>query len=197
MIVIDDIIISDDLKLQKFVCDLNACKGVCCIEGEGGAPLEIEELKELDEHYDKIKPFITEKGAKIIEEKGKYIFEKDDEYTGYGTPLMDDKGACAYVNFDSKGTAYCGIEKAHNEEKIPFRKPISCHLYPVRIKVYKGFEAVNYEDWEICDAACTLGEQLKIPVYKFCKDALIRKFGEEFYETLETIISNEEDNKGV
>lgn len=185
MIVIDDILVSDDVIQKQFVCDLKKCKGACCVEGDGGAPLEVDELKILEEQYEKIEPYMTEKGKAAVAEKGKYVFEKDDQYTGYGTPLIGNTGACAYVNFNEKGIAYCSIEQAYNDGIIDFRKPISCHLYPIRINEYKHSTAVNYEVWNICNDACTLGAQLKVPTYIFVKDALIRKFGEEFYEQLE------------
>lgn len=155
------------------------------MEGDGGAPLEVDELKILEDQYEKIEPYMTEKGKAAVAEKGKYVFEKDDQYTGYGTPLIGNTGACAYVNFNEKGIAYCSIEQAYNDGIIDFRKPISCHLYPIRINEYKHSTAVNYEAWNICNDACTLGAQLKMPTYIFVKDALIRKFGEEFYEQLE------------
>ncbi|MEZ5007056.1 MAG: DUF3109 family protein [Chitinophagales bacterium] len=185
MIVIDDILISDDVIEKQFVCDLKKCKGACCIEGDGGAPLEVDELKILEDEYEKFEPYMTEIGKQAIAEQGKYVFEKDDFYTGYGTPLIGNTGACAYVNYDEKGVALCSIEQAFNDGKITFRKPISCHLYPVRIKEYKKSTAVNYETWNICSDACTLGAKLKVPTYVFVKDALIRKFGEEFYEQLD------------
>lgn len=181
---IDDILVSDDVVDVKFVCDLTRCKGACCVEGDGGAPLEVDELKLLDDHYAAIEPFLTEKGRAAIEAQGKYLFEKDDEYTGYGTPLIGNTGACAYVTFDGQGVAQCGIEQAWAAGAIPFRKPVSCHLYPVRVKVYEEITAVNYETWDICSPACELGKSLQVPVYQFVRDGLIRRFGEEFYEQL-------------
>ncbi len=197
MIVIDNILISDDVAEKQFVCDLNKCKGACCVEGDGGAPLELDEMKALDAVYEAVKPYMTKKGIATVEEKGKYVFEKDDEYTGYGTPLIGNTGACAYVNFDDKGIAQCSIEQAFNDGVVSFHKPISCHLYPIRIKEYKHSTAVNYERWDICDDACTLGAQLKVPTYIFVKNALIKKFGEEFYEQLEGAVAykNKQEDK--
>ncbi len=194
MIVIDDILISDDVVEKRFVCNLKKCKGACCIEGDGGAPLEVDELKLLEDNYELIKPFMTEKGISAVEEKGVHVFEKDDEYTGYGTPLIGNTGACAYVKVDEKGDAQCTIEQAFNEGVINFHKPISCHLYPIRIKEYETITAVNYEVWEVCDDACSLGKTLEIPTYVFVKDALIRKFGEAFYKELENAVQYKKES---
>ncbi|MCO5247557.1 MAG: DUF3109 family protein [Chitinophagales bacterium] len=184
MILIDDILISDDIIETQFVCDLNACKGACCVEGDGGAPLEKEEIEILQRDLDKILPYLTVEGKKVIEEQGVFTVEKEDEYTGYATPLING-GACAFVTFRKDGTAACGIEDAYNDEKMNFRKPVSCHLYPIRVKNYDKMVAVNYDEWDICKAACVLGKRLQMPLYKFVKDGLIRKFGQEFYDVLE------------
>ena len=185
MIAIDDILISEDVVEEHFVCDLLKCKGACCVEGDGGAPLDVDELKILDAIYEKVEPFLEQDGINAISERGKYVFEKDHEYTGYGTPLIGNTGACAYRIIKADGVAACGIEKAWEAGAVDFRKPVSCHLYPIRIKEYETMTAVNYEVWDICDAACALGDQLKVPAYRFVKDGLIRKFGEEFYQRLE------------
>ncbi len=181
MIVIDDILISDEIVRQYFVCNLAACKGGCCVEGESGAPLEFEETEMLEKIYPEVKNYLTEEGRKTIEEKGFYTKDKKGVYK---TPLMKD-GACAYVRFES-GIARCGIQKACEEGKINFPKPVSCHLYPVRItKNRMSRENVNYEEWKICNPACELGKSLKMPLYQFVKEALVRKFGEGFYGALE------------
>lgn len=193
MIVIDNTMISTELLEKKFVCDLQRCKGACCVEGAGGAPLEAGELPVMEEIFDAVKPYLTREGIAAIEQKGIYVKEEDDEFTGWGTPLIGNTGACAYVNYDEKNIAYCGIEKAFLDGKISFRKPVSCHLYPVRVKVSAGFTLVNYDEWDICDPACALGEQLQVPVYRFVKDAFIRRFGEEIYGVLETVAAKERD----
>lgn len=182
MISIGDTLISEDILEKKFVCDLTACKGACCVEGDAGAPLEPEEVKILADEYEKVKPYLRPEGIKAIEEQGTHVI---DELDGEPvTPLVND-AECAYVVFDENGTTLCGIEKAWKEGKTHFRKPVSCHLYPIRIQKYSSFEAVNYHKWKICSAACSLGESLKVPVYKFTKDALIRKYGPEWYTDLE------------
>ncbi len=178
-------IVSEDLIEKDFVCNLNACKGACCIEGEAGAPITEEEVEILKEIYPKVKPFLRPEGIVAIEKQGTYIKTDLDELE---TPLVDGK-ECAYVTFTDRGIASCGIEDAFNAGAIDFRKPISCHLYPVRVQDYSEFAAVNYHRWPICDDACTLGKKLKVPVYKFVKTALIRKFGENWYAELEKVAS--------
>ncbi|MFN8283007.1 MAG: DUF3109 family protein [Chitinophagales bacterium] len=184
MILIDDVLISDDVIDVQFVCNIKKCKGICCVEGDSGAPVEKSETKILKKIYPKIKKYLLPEGIKAIEEQGTFVDEPDDEYTPFATPLIDG-GACAYVNYEKDGTISCAIEKAWKDGATDFRKPISCHLYPIRIKQMETVTAVNYDVWDICGDACKLGKSLKVPVYVFLKDALIRKFGEEFYITLE------------
>ena len=175
-------IVSEDIIEKEFVCNLAACKGRCCIDGEAGAPLEEEELQILLEIYPKVKPFLREEGIKAIEDQGLFITSEGE----YETPLINGKD-CVFVIFDEKNTAKCGIEEAYNEGETDWKKPISCHLYPVRIMEYSEFSAVNYHSWPICDDACSLGKELQVPVYKFVKEALIRKFGEGWYAELEKV----------
>lgn len=184
MLVIEGVLVSDAVLSESFHCNLNACKGACCVEGDSGAPLETEELKILEGQIENIKPFLTEKGISAINQQGLYVLDQDDGT--YVTPLIDE-GPCAYIQYDESGIAKCGIENAFRAGVTDFRKPISCHLYPIRISKNKktGFEALNYEEWSICKAACSLGLKMKIPVFRFLKEAIIRKYGEEFYETLE------------
>ena len=184
MLIIEDVLVSDEVISQKFICNLNACKGACCWEGDYGAPLEEAELDILDTIYEDIKHFLTPEGRAIIEKKGAYTYYEDAE--DFGTPLING-GACVYMTHDEQGVAQCGIELAYKAGKTDFKKPISCHLYPIRItpRSENQFEMVNYEHWEICSAACTLGKQHQMPVYRFLKDALIRKYGEAFFEALD------------
>jgi len=176
-------IVSEDIIEKDFVCNLSACKGACCIDGDAGAPLTKEEADILEDIYPKVKPFLRKKGIEAIEAQGTSIKNEWDEIE---TPLIDGAD-CAYVIFDNKKTALCGIEEAYNQGEIKWKKPISCHLYPIRVKEYTEFSAVNYEKWDICDDACVLGKELQVPVYKFVKDALIRKFGEDWYTELEKV----------
>lgn len=182
MIAIGDVLVSDDVVEQQFVCDLNACKGGCCVEGDCGAPLTEEEADLLHEIFPKIKHLLPENYAAEIEKQG--VFTHDDEH-GLVTPTVNG-GICAFGYIDELGIVKCGIEKAWKEGIVDFQKPISCHLYPIRISVSEGFEAVNYEPRKkMCKPACKLGKQLKVPVYQFLKDPLIRKYGTDFFEALE------------
>lgn len=183
MFQIDKTIVSEEIISNDFVCNLSACKGACCIDGEAGAPLEESELSILESIYPSVKPYLRPEGLTAIEAQGVYIKGVDGDWE---TPLIDGAD-CAYVIFDNKGVALCAIEKAYNEGKIDWKKPISCHLYPVRVKQYSDFSAVNYHRWYICDNACSLGKELTDPVYKFVKEALIRKFGNQWYEELEEV----------
>lgn len=176
-------IVSEDIIEKDFVCNLSACKGACCVDGDAGAPLDEAETKILVDIYPKVKPFLRQEGIAAIEQQGVFITTEDGEFE---TPLINGAD-CAYVIFDGKGTALCAIEEAHNQGEVDWKKPVSCHLYPVRVKDYSEFSAVNYHKWEICDDACTLGKELQVPVYKFVKQALIRKFGEDWYLELEKI----------
>ena len=191
MFEIDKKIVSLDLIQAKFTCDLEKCKGYCCVYGESGAPLEEEEVYILKKIFPELKKFLRPEGILAIEKQGTFVVDEDKEKV---TPLIG-KMECSYAIFEN-GIARCGIEKAFEAGVITFRKPVSCHLYPVRIKKYEGFEAVNYDCWHVCDPARTNGKNLNIPVYVFVKDALIRKYGEEFTETLSQIaqdIANSDD----
>jgi len=179
-------IVSEDIVDKEFVCNLSACKGICCVEGEAGAPLDKEETEILESIYPKIKPYLRKEGVEAIEQQGTSITSLFSELE---TPLVNGS-ECAYLTFDDKNTALCGIELAYNKGDVSWKKPISCHLYPIRIKDYSEFSAVNYHKWGICDDACSLGKELKVPVYKFAKEALIRKFGEDWYIELEEAAKN-------
>ena len=180
MIQIDDKLISEDLFSEEFVCNLAKCKGICCVEGDAGAPLDEDETKILDEIYPKIKPYLRSEGIQAIEEQGTYTLDFEGDLV---TPLVNN-AECAYVIFDEKGYTKCAIEKAYEDGVIDWQKPISCHLYPIRITEYSNFSAINYHEWNICSDACTLGKELGVKVYQFLKKPLIRKYGEEFYQTL-------------
>lgn len=181
MIEIGDKLISEDLFSEEFVCNLTKCKGACCVEGDIGAPLERAEAEILDRLYPKFKPYLTEAGIKAIEEQG--TWEVDPSDGEYVTPMVENR-ECVYVTFDEKGITKCGIEKAYEDGAIDWQKPISCHLYPIRVTEYRTFSALNYHEWPICSDACTLGKELQVPVYKFLKTPIIRKYGEAFYTIL-------------
>ena len=182
MISIKNTLISEDILEKKFVCDLNACKGACCVEGDSGAPLEKGELKKLKSVFSEVKPYLNKKGLKAIDEQGLYVVDSDGDYT---TPLVAEGKECAYVIFDKNHIAKCAIEMAFLDGKIKWQKPISCHLYPIRITNYKHYDAVNYHSWNICKPACACGEKLNVPVYKFLKNPLIRKYGKAWFKELE------------
>lgn len=181
MILVGNAVISDDIKEQFFVCDLEKCKGACCVEGDSGAPLEDEETIIIEQIYPLVKDYITEEGRKVIEEKGTWVIDKDGDK---GTPTIGDNRECAYALYDEKGILKCGIEQAYLDGKTDFKKPISCHMYPIRITKYDQFEALNYDRWHICSAACKLGSKLGVPIYKFLKDALVRRYGQDWYADL-------------
>jgi hypothetical protein len=168
---------------EQFVCDLNKCKGGCCVDGDAGAPLDRKELKEIDNAYEAVLPYLTAESKRELERQGRYVYDKE---FGWVTPTINSS-TCVYGLKEERGIVKCGIEQAYNDGKIQWKKPISCHLYPIRTKKSSNgkTEYVNYEPREdLCKAACTLGKKLKVPTYIFLKDALIRKFGQEFYETL-------------
>jgi hypothetical protein len=180
---IDDKLISTEIFERKFVCDLNACKGACCVEGDNGAPLTMDEVDILEEIYETVKPFMREEGIAAVEKTGVFYM---DEWNEPATTLVDNQ-ECAFVYFDEKGITKCAIEQAHLAGKVDWKKPISCHLYPIRVSKLTNNVALNYDEWNICKPACACGEQLNVPVYKFLKDPIIRAFGEEFYEDMEKV----------
>lgn len=181
MLEIDNKIISLDLFNEYFMCDLPSCKGQCCVEGNSGAPLEDDEVDMLEEEYEAYKPYMKPEGIKAVEEKGFMVVDTDGEYT---TPLINDS-ECAY-SFEQDGITFCAVEKAWREGASSFRKPISCHLYPIRVARFSdGSFGLNYHRWDICSAARECGRRRAIPVYKALKEPLIRRFGEDFYRSLE------------
>ena len=188
---IQDKVVSIDLFEKKFVCDLTACKGACCIEGDAGAPLTFEEVSIMEDDLEKIKPFMRPEGIAAVEETGVFYMDWDNEPV---STLVNEK-ECAFVTFDDKGTALCAIEQAHKAGKTEFKKPISCHLYPIRVKKYNEFTALNYNEWNICKSACACGDKLDVKVYKFLKEPIVRAFGEEFFTELETVDKEIEKQK--
>jgi hypothetical protein len=186
VIVIDNKLISDDVVEKQFVCDLDKCHGGCCEEGDAGAPLEHEELDIVLEHYEAIKPYMTKEAIAEVEKKGKYVYSRE---FGWVTPTLDnDNEICVYGTRDAKGIIKCSFEQAYYDGKINWKKPLSCHLFPIIAQKGKhgDYERVNYEPREkLCSPACTLGKKLAVPTYEFLKEALIRKYGSDFYEALD------------
>ena len=181
MFQIDNVLVSSELFEEEFVCNISACKGACCVEGNAGAPVLPEEEKIMQEILPAVKPYIPREGYKAIKKQGAVV---ENGFGELETPLLNGK-ECAYTVFKGDGSAMCGIELAHLDGKIDFQKPISCHLYPIRVAKVAGMDALNYHRWEICGDACTLGKELKMPVFRFLKGALTKAYGEEFYEQLE------------
>jgi hypothetical protein len=183
IIEIGNILVSDELLTKHFVCDLNACKGACCVEGDDGAPLTTDEVDLLEDNIEAIKPYMTQAGIDVVNESGVFYMDRTNEPV---TALVNGKD-CAFVTLDEKGITKCGVEQAYRDGKIEFNKPISCHLYPIRVSKFSTFESLNYDRWPICNPACSLGEQLKVPVYKFLKEPITRAYGDEFYNELEQV----------
>lgn len=178
MILVGDKLLSEEIFDKQFACDLNACKGACCVEGEGGAPLTEEECAILDEIFDEVKPYLSEEGLKEIDLTGLFTVGQDG---GLETPLLGGR-ACVYATKSPNGTLHCGIEQAFRDGKTSWKKPVSCHLYPIRIKELVDFTALNYHQWSICEGARVCGAAKEISVLEFCKEALVRRFGLEWYE---------------
>ncbi len=180
MIEIDGKIIASDLLTEQFCCDLAVCKGECCVEGDSGAPLEIEEVDELENEYPNYKPYMTSEGIEAVESQGFMVVDVDGDYT---TPLIDG-AECAY-SFKENGITFCAIERAYREGKCSFLKPISCHLYPIRVKHFAtGDYGLNIHRWNICKCAFDCGKREGVKLYKAMREPLVRRFGEEFYEAL-------------
>ncbi len=184
MIIIDNILVSDEIKNICFACDLKACKGACCVEGDAGAPLEEEEISILEDFLDKIRPYMSNEGVRAVSEQGVFDYDSSGEFV---TPLIENR-ECAFTIFDENGIASCAIEKAWEDKKQPLQKPISCHLYPVRIKKLDNTEGVNYHRWNICEKALAQGKREGIYLHEFLGEALSRKYGTEWYRKLTYII---------
>lgn len=181
MIQIDDTLVSLDVIERSFICDLSHCKGACCIEGDSGAPLEDFEIARLQKALLVVWNDLSPEAQAVIDKQGvAYIDEGGDTVTS----IVNGKD-CVFTCYDSDGTCQCAIEKAYREGKTDFYKPISCHLYPIRVTQYRDFRAINYHRWDICKAAEILGKKEGVPVYKFLKEPLIRKFGQKWYESLD------------
>ncbi len=184
MLQIDDTLISLDVLEKRFLCDLNHCKGECCIEGDAGAPLEEEELQILKDILPHVWDDLLPTSQAVINEQGvAYVDEEGDLVTS----IVNGKD-CVFTYYEEGGMCKCAIEKAYREGRIPFYKPISCHLYPVRVKKYADFSAVNYHRWKICKCAEVLGRKEDVRVYQFLKEPLIRKFGQPWFAALEEAV---------
>jgi hypothetical protein len=184
MIEVGSVLVHEDVIKENFVCNLNKCKGACCLEGDSGAPLDASELDILKEIYPKVKPYMTTKGIATIEREGTHVTDFEGDYT---TPCVDTNKECAYVIWEA-GITKCAIEKAYEQGVINWKKPISCHLYPIRITKYPEFDVLHYDRWSICSPACSFGNELKVSVHQFLKAPLIRKYGADWYTELEEAV---------
>ena len=187
MLAVQNTLVSDDLTRVRFVCDLKKCHGACCVDGDAGAPLDEDEIGTLEDCLDAVIPYMTEAGITMVESRGVFDY---DELGNYVTPLVNER-ECAFAIFEGD-TAKCAIEKAYTDGKIKFQKPISCHLYPVRLIKTFGDDMVNYHEWHVCRFALIHGRRLDVPLYKFLKDPLIRKYGRKWYADLTNQIKAEE-----
>jgi hypothetical protein len=180
-----DILLDDVLLKEQFVCDLDACKGACCVAGDAGAPLEPEEVPILERVYAQVAHLLSDEGKAAIAAQGTALRGEDGTWE---TPLMRPSGPCAYTVFEG-GIAKCGIEIAHRQGLVDFKKPISCHLYPIRVHHTEQFEFLRYDRWQVCSAACANGKKLRVPVLVFLREALVRKYGEAWYGELMEMVS--------
>ncbi|HIT97279.1 MAG TPA: DUF3109 family protein [Candidatus Merdimorpha stercoravium] len=181
MLQIQDTLVSDEVILESFVCDLSRCHGACCVEGDCGAPVEESEKRILEDLLPRIEPYMRPEGIEAVRLQGAWT---DDPYDhAPSTPLVNGR-ECAYLTFSPDGTALCAIEQAYRDGRIAFQKPISCHLYPIRLSRILSFTALNYHRWDICRDACALGRKLGVPVYEFLREPLIRRFGQAWYDEL-------------
>ncbi|WP_373759520.1 DUF3109 family protein [Bacteroides heparinolyticus] len=183
MVQIDDVVVSLDVLREKFLCNLDACKGACWIEGEAGARVEPEEVGKLEEALPVIWDELASEARAVIEKQGVVYTDEEGDLV---TSIVNGKD-CVFTCYDEKGCCYCAIEKAYREGKTDFYKPVSCHLYPIRVGNYGPYKAVNYHRWDVCKAAVLLGQRESLPVYKFLKAPLIRKFGDDWYAELELV----------
>jgi len=192
VLVIQGILVHPDVLKEQFVCNLEHCRGACCWEGSYGAPLEKQEMELLENIQETLLTELSPDHQEVLAENGGSKYYRGMQQ--WGTGLMPD-GACVYLKRNKQGIATCGIENAWKAGKIEFRKPVSCHLYPVRVRKdnFTGMEMLVYDRWDICHAACLLGESLRVPVYRFVKDALIRRYGEAFYAELDAIANDYQD----
>lgn len=192
VIAIDNVLVSDDVVEAQFICDLAKCKGGCCEDGDAGAPLEKDELQMIKENYHAFEPYLSPEGKAEIARQGQYIY--DTEF-GWVTPTING-GLCAYGFHDEHGIIKCGIEAAYLEGKLNWKKPISCHLFPIRVTQEKEYTMVNYEPREtLCKPGCALGKKAKMPVYQFLQEPIERRFGKEFYDTLHAVAVEHFDKK--
>lgn len=191
MIQLGNTLISEDVLEKNFVCNLDKCKGECCKAGDTGAPLDEDEIPVMEKHLEAVMPYLPEASQKKIRKEG--FWKQDDDYELVTN--FHATGECVFVFYDEKKILKCAYEQAFYDGKIDWKKPVSCHLYPIRIEKLKNYDAINYHKWSICKAACTFGNELRVPIFKFVKDGLIRKFGEKYFAELEEVALQWEKEK--
>lgn len=185
MLIVKNTIVSDDIADCCFACDLCCCKGQCCVDGDCGAPLDKAEIPILERILPDVLPYMTEAGRGVVKKTGVWTYDNAWEPC---TPLVNQR-ECAFVAWGDDGTAYCAIEQAYRDGKVDFMKPVSCHLYPIRVDDYEEFSAVNYHQWDVCANARRKGAENGVPLYQYLREPLIRKFGQEWYDELVEMIS--------
>ena len=183
MFQIQDTLVSLDVIEKEFCCDLDTCHGCCCIEGDAGAPLEEAERQAIEDELPKLLPLMDDKARQTVAQNGVSYRDKDGELV---TQIVNGKD-CVFARTDHNGWCYCVIERAYKEGIVGFNKPVSCHLYPIRLKRYPTFTAVEYHRWDVCHHACKLGHKLRLPLYQFLKEPIIRRFGEDYYNELQLV----------
>lgn len=186
MFQIGDAIVATDIIEESFLCDLSVCKGECCVEGDAGAPLEDDEVRIIEDILPQVWDDLSPQAQEVIKKQGVAYKDSDGDMV---TSIVNGKD-CVFTYYDETGICKCAIEKAYRENRVDFYKPISCHLYPIRLESYKNFTAVNYHRWSVCKAAVLLGKKEGLKIYQFLKEPLIRRFGEDWYKEL-TLIAEE------
>lgn len=195
MIEIDDKIVSTDILTTPFLCDIRKCKGICCVEGNAGAPLEMDEVDTLEQEFEAYRKYMKPEGVEAVERDGFMVIDSDGDYT---TPLINDC-ECAY-SYQEGGVTLCAIERAYKSGETTFVKPISCHLYPIRLTTFSnGTIGLNYHRWAVCSSALECGQDLGVPMFQMLKEPIIRRFGAEFFDALvaahEYIGQTEQENE--
>ena len=184
MIQIDDVLVSVDCLSEKFCCDLEACKGICCVEGDAGAPVGLDEVAGIEEALPEVWPMLSASAQAVIDRQGVAYTDEEGDLV---TSIVNGKD-CVFTCYDEAGHCYCALEKAYREGRTAFFKPLSCHLYPIRLKKIGDGVALNYHRWEVCRMAVEKGRRLNLPVYRFLKEPLARRFGEAWYAELESAV---------
>ena len=180
IIQVGDVLVSPDVMTEKFCCDLDACKGACCVEGDAGAPVTLDEIAEIEDSLDEVWPQMSARAQAVVDRQGVAYNDPEGELV---TSIVDGRD-CVFTCHEG-GTCLCLLEKAYRNGRLAFCKPISCALYPIRVKrLAGGLVGLNYHKWSVCAAARAKGEALGLHVYEFLRGPLVRRFGQEWYDEL-------------